>query len=293
MRNPLCSVWHAAAVWTAFCGFAPCLTAQDAPQQDKQEQTPADPWELPPARTEYMGRRIARTMHFSGAPWLIRQERQIEEDTAAMIKALAVKPGQTVCDLGCGNGYHTLKMAELVGRQGRVLAVDIQEEMLDLLEQRAKRKGLTNIGRIHSTVVDPKLPEGEIDLVLLVDVYHEFSHPELMLRAIRKSLRPEGQVVLVEFRAEDPEVPIRPLHKMSREQVLKELEANGFTLAREFTELPWQHMLFFSRSEGESGDPACGCPPRQQVITLRSANCAPRCARCAKMGNFRSPAIIP
>jgi SAM-dependent methyltransferase len=204
--------------------------------------------EVPPPLTEYLGRRIARTMHFTGADWLTRDRREVEENTQAMIKALGVQPGQTVCDLGCGNGYHTLRLAELVGREGRVLAVDVQEEMLDMLAERARRKGLMNIERIHGTVVDPKLPEGEIDLVLLVDVYHEFSHPEHMLRAVRKSLAKDGRVVLVEFRAEDPEVPIRPLHKMSRDQILKEMTANGFALVDEFSDLPWQHMLFFGRA---------------------------------------------
>lgn len=205
--------------------------------------------EIPPPLTEYLGRRIAQTMHFSGADWLTRDRREIEENTRAMIEALGVQPGETVCDLGCGNGYHTLRLAELVGREGRVLAVDVQEEMLDMLAERARRKGFDNIERIHGNAVDPKLPENSVDLVLLVDVYHEFSHPEQMLREIRQSLSEEGRIVLVEFRAEDPEVPIRPLHKMSRDQILKEMTANGFELVDEFNELPWQHMLFFGRAD--------------------------------------------
>lgn len=230
---------------------APSLLAQEAvesatgaPPSVREEDAAA---EIPPPLREYMGRRIAPTMHFSHADWLTRTEREAEESTRTMIEALGIRPGQTVCDLGCGNGYHTLKLASLVGRQGRVLAVDVQKEMLDMLAERAKRKGLENIERIHGTVIDPKLPAESVDLVLLVDVYHEFSHPEHMLRAIHQCLSEDGRVVLVEFRAEDPEVPILPLHKMSREQILKEMNANGFQLVEEFDELPWQHMLFFGK----------------------------------------------
>jgi ubiquinone/menaquinone biosynthesis C-methylase UbiE len=166
-----------------------------------------------------------------------------------MLQALAVRPGQTVCDLGCGNGYHTLRLARRVGPQGKVFAVDIQPEMLEMLAERAARERITNVERIVGTVVDPKLPAASCDLVLLCDVYHEFSHPEQMLAAIRRALRPGGRIVLVEFRAEDPQVPIKEVHKMSKAQILKELPANGFVLDAEFDELPWQHVMFFRRSD--------------------------------------------
>jgi ubiquinone/menaquinone biosynthesis C-methylase UbiE len=187
-------------------------------------------------------------MHFQGAPWLIRESRQREEDCVTMLKQLGIKPGMTVCDMGCGNGFYTIQLAERVGPTGEVLAVDIQPEMLRLMEARAAEKGIENITSLFGTVVDPKLPEGEVDLILCVDVYHEFSHPEQMLAAMRKSLKPDGRIVLVEFRAEDPKVPIKPLHKMSKRQVLRELEPNDFTLAEQFDGLPWQHMMFFKRS---------------------------------------------
>jgi ubiquinone/menaquinone biosynthesis C-methylase UbiE len=199
----------------------------------------------PPARTEYMGRRIAQTMHYFGAPWLLRDSRQREEDCTTMLRELQLKPGMVVCDMGCGNGFYALKMAEQVGPTGKVLAVDIQSEMLRMMEARAAETNLENIESILGTPSDPKLPEGSADLVLLVDVYHEFSHPEEMLAAIRRALKPDGLAVLVEFREEDPNVPIKPLHKMSKAQILKELEPNGFELKREFDELPWQHMMFF------------------------------------------------
>ena len=186
-------------------------------------------------------------MHFLGAPWLTRESRDREEDCKTMLAALNVKPGDTVCDLGCGNGFYTLKLAKLVGRKGRVFAVDIQREMLGLLKDRAAEEKIDNIEPVLGTLVDPKLPEGSVDLVLLVDVYHEFSHPEQMLAAMRKSLKPTGRVALVEFRAEDPDVPIKPLHKMSKAQIMKEFPPNGFKLVEEFDKLPWQHLMFFQR----------------------------------------------
>ncbi|QDT68138.1 Ubiquinone/menaquinone biosynthesis C-methyltransferase UbiE [Planctomycetes bacterium MalM25] len=200
-------------------------------------------------RQEYLGRPIAQTMHYLGAPWLVRDSRDREEEPAKMLGALGVEPAQTVCDLGCGNGFYTLKLAKLVGPKGRVLAVDIQPEMLDLLTTRAESRGVTNVEPIEGAVDDPHLPAGAVDLVLLVDVYHEFSHPPEMLGAIRASLKPKGRVALVEFRTEDPDVPIKPLHKMSKAQCLKEFEANGFKLVDQFDGLPWQHLLLFARDD--------------------------------------------
>lgn len=202
---------------------------------------------LPPGLEVYMGRRIAQTMHFSGAPWLIRNTREREERCSLMLANLGIKPGMTVCDMGCGNGFHTLKMAKMTGPKGTVMAVDVQPEMLKLLRDRTEKEGLENITPILGSFHNPRLPPNSIDLILLVDVYHEFSHPVTMLKTMRESLRPEGVIVLVEFRAEDPKVPIKPLHKMSKEQILKELPANGFKLVKDYDKLPWQHMMFFGR----------------------------------------------
>ena len=211
---------------------------------------PAKPAEkLPPPLTHYMGREIAQTMHFAGAPWLVREAREREEDSKTLLKALNIKEGQTVCDLGAGNGFYTLPLARLVGETGRALAVEIQPEMLDMLKTRAAKEGVKNIDLILGTTIDPKLPEGRIDLILLVDVYHEFSHPVEMLAAIRRSLAPKGRLALVEFRAEDPNVPIKPEHKMTKDQILKEFSANRFKLVEEFDKLPWQHLMFFERDE--------------------------------------------
>jgi ubiquinone/menaquinone biosynthesis C-methylase UbiE len=201
-----------------------------------------------PAQT-YMGREIAHTMHYLGAPWLVRESRDREEDCDTLLQALKLEAGDTVCDMGCGNGFYTLRLAKLVGEHGKVIAVDIQREMLELLKERAAAKRITNIELKLGTVIDPKLPANSVDVVLLVDVYHEFSHPEQMLTAIRKSLKPTGRVALVEFRAEDPNVPIKPLHKMSKAQIMKEFPANGFKLVKEFDKLPWQHLMFFQRDD--------------------------------------------
>ena len=198
----------------------------------------------PDPPTTYMGREIAQTMHFTGAEWLTRESRQREEDCATMLKELNVTRGQTICDLGCGNGFYTLKLAEMVGPEGKVLAVDIQPEMLELLKARAAEGRLANVETVLATETDPKLPEGSVDLVLMVDVYHELSKPAEVLAAVKRGLKKGGQVALVEFRKEDPSVPIKELHKMSKEQVRREWGANGFRIVREFDGLPWQHLIF-------------------------------------------------
>jgi ubiquinone/menaquinone biosynthesis C-methylase UbiE len=204
---------------------------------------------ISPPVTHYKGREVAQTMHYLGAEWLTRDSREREEDCKTLLEALKLKPGDTVCDMGCGNGFYSLKIAKIVGDRGRVLAVDIQREMLGFLKDRAAAEKITNIEPILGTVVDPKLPEKSVDLMLLVDVYHEFDHPEQMLAAIRKSLKPTGRVALAEFRAEDPNVPIKPLHKMTKDQIMKEFPPNGFKLVEQFDKLPWQHLMFFQRDD--------------------------------------------
>lgn len=205
--------------------------------------------ELPEPRLDYMGRRIAPTMGYAHAGWLIRDEREQEERCSLLLANLGLRPGMTVCDLGCGNGFHALQIANLVGDQGRVLAVDVQPEMLDLLRTRMAKSDVGNVTPILGSYHDPHLPESSCDLILMVDVYHELGYPERMLSAMRKALKPDGLIALVEFRAEDPDVPILPLHKMSKEQIMREYRPNGFRLDREFDELPWQHLMFFGKDE--------------------------------------------
>jgi len=237
------------------------ISAQDAalaePTADRRQALAIDTAidrsvDVPPAATHHMGREIAQTMHYTGAPWLVRESRQREEDCRMLLEALALRKGQKVCDLGCGNGFYTLEIARLVGPEGLVYAVDIQPEMLRMLAERAADEGLANIRPILGTVIDPRLPEREVDLVVCVDVYHEFSHPGLMLERIRESLAPGGRLVLAEFRGEDAAVPIKPLHKMTKAQVRAELEPAGFRLEREFDRLPWQHLLFFGSAVGQA-----------------------------------------
>jgi ubiquinone/menaquinone biosynthesis C-methylase UbiE len=167
-----------------------------------------------------------------------------------LLEALAIREGMRICDMGCGNGFYTLELARLVGPTGIVYAVDIQPEMLRLLAGRAGEDDLKNIRPILGTPSDPRLPQGGVDMVLCVDVYHEFSHPAQMLARIRDSLADDGVLVLAEFRAEDPAVPIKPLHKMTKAQVRAELAAAGFAPVREFDRLPWQHLLFFRVAPG-------------------------------------------
>ena len=163
---------------------------------------------LPDPLEFYKGRRIAPTMSFLGANWLIRSRRQREEDCETLLKELKLKPGMIVCDMGCGNGFYALRMAEMVAPRGKVLAVDIQPQMLRLLQARAAEEKIDNIEPILGTLIDPNLPHGKVDLILCADVYHEFSHPEHMLRAMREALSPNGTVVLAEFREEDPTIAV-------------------------------------------------------------------------------------
>ena len=210
---------------------------------------------IPPGLETYMGREIAQTMHYKGAPWLIRDEREREERCSLMLANLGIRPQMVICDMGCGVGFHSTKMAQMTGVKGYVAGVDVQPEMLDMMRERMEEEGIENIVPILGSYHNPRLPRETFDMVLMVDVYHEFSHPEQMLSAIRNSLKPDGMVVLVEYRAEDKTVPIKPEHKMSKEQVEQELTANGFKLVKSYDKLPWQHMLFYGRSTADS-DPS-------------------------------------
>lgn len=221
------------------------------PDQTRVDQPRVEqPKPVEEARTEYLGRMLAEPMSHLGAAWLIRPERNFEENATQAFGQLRLKPGMKVCDLGCGNGYWTLPIARDLGPTGVVYAVDIQIEMLQQLKARAANLKLTTVEPILGDVDNPRLPaDVKLDLVLLVDVYHEFSHPQSMLWEIRRALAPEGVVALLEYRQEDLNVPIKPLHKMSKNQILKEYEANGLKLVREYNELPWQHLMFFARDD--------------------------------------------
>lgn len=195
----------------------------------------------------YLGREIAWVMGYQGAEWLDRPERIKEEGTDKLLKALPLKPGMAVADLGAGSGYYTFPIAEKVGPKGKVYAVDIQKEMLDLIKRRMKTRGVSNIEPVRGTITDPKLPEGQVDLILMVDVYHEFSHPYEMTAALVKALKSGGLLVFVEFRMEDPAVPIKLVHKMSQKQVIKEMRPHPVRYVKTLDMLPWQHVMLFRK----------------------------------------------
>jgi ubiquinone/menaquinone biosynthesis C-methylase UbiE len=186
-------------------------------------------------------------MGVGGIHWLERSERELEEQPELALDLIGVRPGMIVADVGAGVGYFSLRMAKRVGPSGRVYAEDVQPEMLELLRQRAEKAQATNIETILGTEADPKLPAGALDLVLLVDVYHEFSQPQQMLRHIRAALKPAGRLVLLEYRKEDPHIPIRPEHKMSVAEVKAEVEPEGYKLEKVLKDLPRQHILIFSK----------------------------------------------
>ena len=192
------------------------------------------------------GRQFALPMSAAGAAWLDRDERQREENTELSLRLIGVQRGSVVADIGAGSGYYSTRLARLVGPDGRVYANDIQQAMLDIIRDRIARERISNIELVLGTPTDPRLPRAAVDLAIMVDVYHEFSEPQVMLRRIRESLKPGGRLVLLEYRGEDPRVPILPLHKMTVAQAKTEVEAEGFTLTDVKEDLPWQHVLIFT-----------------------------------------------
>lgn len=195
----------------------------------------------------YMGRQIAQVMGHQAADWLDRPEREEEEAPSLLLKLLKIKPGTTLVDLGAGSGYLTFPMAKLTGEKGKVYAVDIQQEMLDIINERKREKGLGNVEAVLGTITDPKLPPSSSDLILMVDVYHEFDHPYEMTQAMVKALKPGGRIAFVEYRAEDPTVPIKNVHKMSEAQVKKEMSLFPIKWVETVRSLPRQHIIIFEK----------------------------------------------
>lgn len=219
------------------------LSTQNAMAQGAYEYRKGDPngigkW--------YMGRQIAHVMSHFGIGWLERSERQSEEDSEQLIKNLGLKKGMNVADIGAGSGYHSVRMSKKIG-DGRVYAVDVEPEMIAFLDDRLRREGIGNVSTVLGKEDAVPLPTNGMDRILLVDVYHEFSHPYEMARSMLAALKPDGKLFLVEFRAEDRNVPIKDVHKMSQAQAVRELTAAGFRFERNIGNLPWQHCLVFTK----------------------------------------------
>jgi protein-L-isoaspartate O-methyltransferase len=200
----------------------------------------------------FMGREISLVMGHQGAGWLERPEREREEQPKKLLKMLDIKAGMVVADIGAGSGYYSFRLAEKVGAKGKVLAVDIQKEMLDIIRKRMKKNKVENIEPVLGTESDPKLPAGDVDLILMVDVYHEFTLPYEMTRALIKSLKPAGRIVFVEFRREDEKVPILLAHKMTEKQVLAEMAPHPLKHVKTIESLPWQHVIVFEKKAKKS-----------------------------------------
>jgi SAM-dependent methyltransferase len=245
MRHPLLAASSTVIFTALLCACGPTPERPDPPPTD-------------PQAAHYLDRPIAPSLPAAEADPLVRPERAAEERVDLLYQALGLSPGKTACDVGAGNGYHTIELARKVYPGGRVLATDTQPAMLDRLatreaETRATGGAMVPIERIVGEPTDAKLPAGGCDLILLVDAYHEFSHPAAMLDALRVALAIDGRLAVVEFRAEDPEVTGDPAHKMSKEQMHREFSAHGFTLVGQLDALPRQHALFYGRDDGPRG----------------------------------------
>jgi precorrin-6B methylase 2 len=189
------------------------------------------------------GRVLAPTMGVAGASWLDRPEREAEEAPSKAIAALGIRPGDVVADVGAGSGYYAVRLARVVGPGGRVVATDLQPGMLDIIRSKIARERLANVELVQGRADDPVLPPDTFDTILMVDVYHELAAPQVFVRKLKDALKPDGRLVLIEFRLEDPRVPIREEHKMSVAQVRQELGADGFRIDRVIDVLPWQHII--------------------------------------------------
>jgi protein-L-isoaspartate O-methyltransferase len=239
-----------------FCLLVPVflIGMRADPPSRYQMGTPTDPGG---SGKIYMGREISLVMGHQGAGWLERPEREKEEQPNRLLKMLEIKPGMVVADIGAGSGYYSFRLAKQVGAKGKVLAVDIQKEMLTIIRKRMKRNKVENVEPVLGTETDPKLPARGVDLILMVDVYHEFTFPYEMTEALTKSLKPGGRIVFVEFRREDDKVPILLAHKMTEKQVLAEMAPHPLKHVKTLESLPWQHVIVFEKkAESKDGTPA-------------------------------------
>lgn len=196
----------------------------------------------------YKGREIAHVMGYQGMAWLNRPNREEEEKVSLLIENMEIKSTDHIADIGAGSGYHVFKMAPLANK-GQVYAVDIQPEMLAEIKRQNAKKGISNVNLILGGEKSPNLPENTIDKMLMVDVYHEFNFPFEMLMAMKSALKENGKIYLIEYRGEDPQIPIKPIHKMTEKQAVKEFESAGFKLVKNIDNLPWQHCMIFEKKK--------------------------------------------
>jgi SAM-dependent methyltransferase len=202
----------------------------------------------------YMGREIAQVVGPGASIWLDRPEREAEEAPSRLIELLKLRPGDVVADVGAGSGYLSLPMAQRVGPKGKVLAVDIQPELLEIIRKKTKEQGIPNVQTVLGSIEDPRLPANSVDLILMVDVYHEFSHPWEMTRGMVRALKPGGRLVFVEYRKEDPSIPIKLVHKMTEEQVRKEMSIHPLRWVETLRSLPRQHVIVFRKGAPKGKD---------------------------------------
>jgi ubiquinone/menaquinone biosynthesis C-methylase UbiE len=242
----ICALMGVLAAWGAVCAGVQAQNNKPA-NKVKPPYTTRQRYDPDGINKFYMGRQIAQVMGHQAADWLDRPEREAEEAPSLLLKLLKIKPGTTLVDLGAGSGYLTFPMAQMTGAKGKVYAVDIQQEMLDIIDERKREKGLSNVETVLGTITDPKLPANSSDLILMVDVYHEFDHPYEMTRAMVKALKPGGRIAFVEYRAEDPTVPIKNVHKMSEAQVKKEMGLFPLKWVETIRSLPRQHIIIFEK----------------------------------------------
>ena len=232
--------WACVSILVLWCAAFPAL-ASDTDRYTRVRGSPDG------IGKTYFGREIAHAMTYHGAAWLERPERAAQEQTDRIVAALELTPGMTVADIGAGSGYYTWRAAERVGPTGTVYAVDVQPEMLKLLEAQMSRRRISNVKSVPGTATDPRLPADSLDVAFMVDVYHEFEFPYEMLGALVRSLKPGGRLVFVEYRANDPNVQIKPLHTMSEAQVKKEASAHSLEWVKSVTTLPLQNVIVFRK----------------------------------------------
>ncbi len=224
-------------------------------QQNNAAETTASPYTFKTPTWDgtgkyYMDREISFVMGHLAAGWLERPERELEENVSQAIENMDIQPDEHIADIGAGSGYYTFKMAQKVP-EGKVYAVDLQPEMLAIMDEKIGRDGIKNVELVQGSETSPQLAANSVDLVIMVDVYHELSHPREVMEEIVQALKPDGRFVLLEYRKEDPQVPIKPLHKMSEQQAVREMKAVGLRLRENIGNLPWQHCMVFVKPRGK------------------------------------------